>query len=200
MLCFENNIYHITPEISDQKDTEAVFDPYNFIIQALVGDRNIFHGLKQLDPGEVVERLESIFPHASQFGGIDILNTISKRLLEGIVQPHVWYEMNAYQHCYLYDSLTAVVDDYSYSDLDQRIIMYPEMMGTDIDFDDFLNKYFFDTAFLIDSDRYNSMDMEDKRQRGFVDPCLFGVINKLIPTKDEIQLKPLHNDPFEKAN
>ena len=200
MLYFKNNIYDITPETSDQVDTEAVFDPYNFIIQALVGDRNIFHGLKQVDPDEAVKHLKPLFPHASRFGGVDILNTISKRLLEGIVQPNVWYQMNAYQYCYLYDSLATVVDDYSYSDLDQRISTYPEMMGTDIDFDEFLNKYFFNTAFLINSDRYNSMNTEDKRQRGFVDPCLFGVINRLIPTKDEIQLKPLDNDPFGQIN
>ena len=134
MLYFKNNIYHITPEISDQKDTEAVFDPYNFIIQTLVGDRDIFHGLKQVAPDEAVKHLKPLFPHASRFGGVDILNIISKKLLEGIVQPNVWYQMNAYQHCYLYDSLAAVVDDYSYSALDQRISTYPEMMGTDIDF------------------------------------------------------------------
>ena len=200
MLYFKNNIYHTTPETSGQMDIEAVFDPYNFIIQALVGDRNIFHGLKQVDPDEAVKHLKPLFPHASRFGGVDILNTISKRLLEGIVQPNVWYQMNAYQYCYLYDSLAAVVDDYSYSDLDQRISTYPEMMGTDIDFNKFLDNYFFNTAFLIDSDRYNNMNAEDKRQSEFLDPCLFGVINRLVPTKDEIQLTRLDNDPFDKAN
>ena len=200
MLYFKKNIYNSTTETFNQEDTEPIFDPYNFIIQALVGDRSIFHGLKQVDPDEAAERLQSIFPHASHFGGVDILNTISKRLLEGIVQPNMWYQMNAYQHCYLYDSLAAVVDDYSYSDLDQRKSMYPEMMGTDIDFNEFLDKYFFDTAFLINSDRYNSMNTEDKKQLGFVDPCLFGVINRLIPTKDEMQLKPLDSDPFRQPN
>ena len=116
MLYFKENIYCPTHETFDQEDIEPVFDPYNFIIQALVGDRSIFHGLKQVDPDEAAERLQSIFPHASHFGGVDILNTISKRLLEGIVQPNMWDQMNAYQHCYLYDSLAAVVDDYSYSD------------------------------------------------------------------------------------
>ena len=71
---------------------------------------------------------------------------------------------------------------------------------TDIDFNDFLDKYFFNTAFLIDSERYNNMDTEDKQQRVFVDPCLFGVINRLIPTKDEIRLTPLDNNPFEQVN
>jgi len=200
MLYFKKNIYLPIPKSFDQEDTEPVFDPYNFILQALVGDREIFYGLKQIGPAEAVERLEPLFPHASRFGGVDILNTISKRLLEGIVHPNVWYQMNAYQHCYLYDSLAAIVEEYSYANLDSRVNMYPELMGADIDFNEFLEKYFFNTAFLIDSDRYNSMDTEDKQQRGFVDSCLFGVINRLIPTKNEIQLTPLENNPFEKAN
>ena len=182
-----------------QEDTEPSFDPYNFIIQALVGDRDIFHGLKQVDPKKALERLETLFPHASRFGGLDILNSISKRLLEGIVQPTVWYKMNAYQYCYLYDSLAGAVEDYSYSDRDQRIKIYPEMMGDVIDFNEFLNKYFFNTAFLISQDRYNDMDSEDKRQRGLDIPCLFGVINKLIPTDNEIQLIQLESDPSKKT-
>ena len=74
------------------------------------------------------------------------------------------------------------------------------MMGTDIDFNDFLNKYFFNTAFLINSNRFNEMDPVDKSKQGFNDPCLFGVINALTPTKDEIQLKELENDPYETNN
>jgi len=105
--------------------------------------------------------------------------------------------MNAYQYCYLYDSLSAVVQDYSYSELDQRINMYPELMGADIDFNDFLNKYFFDTAFLIDPDRYNEMTKTSKQESGFVDPFLFGVINRLLPTKEEIQLTKLEGNPFK---
>ena len=200
MLYFKNNIYHQNLENFDQENIEPVFDPYNFIIQALVGDRDIFHGLKQIDQDESSGRLAPLFPNASRFGGVDILNSISKRLLEGIVQPNLWYQMNAYQLCYLYDSLAAVVEDYSYSDLDQRISTYPELMGTDIGFNDFLNKYFFNTAFLIDSERYNNMDSEDKKQRGFIDPCLFGVINRLIPTKEEILLTPLNDNPFIKKD
>ena len=197
LLCFKENIYLSTEELFNQEDPEPLFDPYNFIIQALVGDRDIFYGLKQVDPEESIERLKPLFPHASRFGGLDILNFISKRLLEGIVQPNVWYEMNAYQYCYLYDSLAAVVEDYSYSDLDQRIKTYPEMMGADIDFNEFLNRYFFNTAFLIDEERYNKMDTEDKLQRGWDDPCLFGVINRLIPSREEMQLVQLEGDPFE---
>ncbi|KMP11592.1 hypothetical protein UZ36_03850 [Candidatus Nitromaritima sp. SCGC AAA799-C22] len=194
---FKKNIYQADPEPFDEENPEPRFDPYNFILQTLITDRNIFIGLQRLDPGEAAERFQPLFPHASRYGGVDILNSISKRLLEGIVQPDTWYQMNAYHLCYLYDSLAGVAGDYSYSGLEQRLTMYPELMGADIDFDDFLNEYIFNTAFLIDPDRFNNMDAKDKRQRGFVDPCLFGVINRLIPSDEEIKLTVLEENPFD---
>ncbi len=199
MLYFKENIYLPTPDAFDPEDQEPIFDPYNFIIQTLVGDRDIFYGLQQAAPEDATERLKPLFPHACRFGGAEVLNSISKRLLEAIVQPDIWYEMNSYHLSYLYDSLGAVVEDYSYSDLDKRISMFPELMGADIDYNDFLDQYFFNTAFLIDPERFNNMDAKEKQQHGFTDPCLFGVINHLTPTKDEILLKQLEKDPFAKT-
>ena len=165
-------------------------------MQALVADREIFHSLKQIDSNETLERLETLFPHASRFGGVDILNSISKRLLEAIVQPQVWYKMNAYHYCFLYDNLASVVEEYSYSDIEQRVQSYPEMMGTDINFNAFLKKYFFNTAFLINLERFNEMTAEEKLKLGLDDNCLFGVINRLTPTNEEITLTVLEKDPY----
>ena len=83
-----------------------------------------------------------------------------------------------------------------YSDLDQRVRSYPEMMGTDIDFNEFLNKYFLNTAFLINLERYNEMGQQDKLQLGLDDNCLFGVINRLTPTEEEINLAILKKYPY----
>ena len=196
MLWFKENIYLPATEVFDSEDPEPLFDPYNFIMQALVADRGIFHSLKQIDPGEAVERLATLFPHASRFGGIDILNSISKKLLEAIVQSNIWHKMNAYHYCYLYDTLAGVVEEYNYSDLDQRVGSYPEMMGTDIDFNEFLNKYFLNTAFLINLERYNQIVRQDKLQLGLDDNCLFGVINRLTPTEEEINLIILGKYPY----
>ena len=196
MLWFKENIYLSATELFDKEDPEPLFDPYNFIMQALVADREVFYGLKQIDSGEAKEGLATLFPHASRFGGVDILNSISKRLLEAIVQPNIWYKMNAYHYCYLYDNLASIVEEYSYSDLDQRARSYPEMMGANIDFNEFLNKYFFNTAFLINLERYNEMGRQNKLQLGIDDNCLFGVINRLTPTKEEIDLITLEKDPY----
>jgi hypothetical protein len=104
--------------------------------------------------------------------------------------------MNAYHYCYLYDNLASVVEEYSYSDIDQRVSSYPEMMGADIDFNEFLNKYFFNTAFLISLERFNEMKKEDKLKFEHDDNCLFGVINRLTPNKEEMNLIVLENDPY----
>ena len=145
---------------------------------------------------EALERLSILYPHASRFGGVDILNSISKRLLEAIVKPSLWYGMNAYHYCYLYDCLTSIVEDYSYSDSEQRIKTFPEMMSADIDFNEFLNKYFYNTTFLINLERYNNLEREEKLKLGLDDNCLFGVINGLTPTKEEINLIILENNPY----
>ena len=196
MLFFKENIYLPGTEDIDREDPEPLFDPYSFIMQALVADREIFHSLKQIDSNETLERLATLFPHASRFGGVDILNSISKRLLEAIVQPQVWYKMNAYHYCFLYDNLASVVEEYSYSDIEQRVQSYPEMMGTDINFNKFLNKYFFNTAFLINLERFNEMTAQEKLKLGLDDNCLFGVINRLTPTDEEITLTVLEKDPY----
>ena len=196
MLFFKGNIYLPGSEDIDREDPEPLFDPYSFIMQALVADREIFHSLKQIDSNETLERLATLFPHASRFGGVDILNSISKRLLEAIVQPQVWYKMNAYHYCFLYDNLASVVEEYSYSDIEQRVQSYPEMMGTDINFNEFLNKYFFNTAFLFNLERFNEMTAQEKLKLGLDDNCLFGVINRLTPTNEEITLTALEKDPY----
>jgi len=196
LLFFKENIYLPGTEDIDREDPEPLFDPYSFIMQALVADREIFHSLKQIDSNETLERLATLFPHASRFGGVDILNSISKRLLEAIVQPQVWYKMNAYHYCFLYDNLASVVEEYSYSDIEQRVQSYPEMMGTDINFNEFLNKYFFNTAFLFNLERFNEMTAQEKLKLGLDDNCLFGVINRLTPTNEEITLTALEKDPY----
>ena len=196
MLFFKENIYLPTTEDIDREYPEPLFDPYSFIMQALVSDREIFHSLKQIDSNERLERLATLFPHASRFGGVDILNSLSKRLLEAIVQPQVWYKMNAYHYCFLYDNLASVVEEYSYSDVEQRVQSYPEMMGADINFNEFLNKYFFNTAFLINLERFNEMTAQEKLKLGLDDNCLFGVINRLTPAEEEITLTVLEKDPY----
>ena len=86
LLFFKENIYLPATEDVDREDPEPLFDPYSFVMQALVADRELFHAIKQIDANETLERLATLFPHASRFGGVDILNSISKNYLDLYIQ------------------------------------------------------------------------------------------------------------------
>ena len=84
-----------------------------------------------------------------------------------------WHILNAYHQTYLFDSLNGTFEDYSYSEPQQRMEIFPELKGSAIDFERFLENYFFGTAFLMDPDRFNNMSPEEKKRFNLNDPCLF---------------------------
>ncbi|MDA1110570.1 MAG: hypothetical protein O3A78_12310 [Nitrospinae bacterium] len=193
MLVFKRNIYSPVERPQSSDTNNHLLDCYNFVFNSLLADRDLFLGLDQLNQEEGDDRFKLFFPHASRFGSLGIINAISKQLLEGLVNPDKWYQMNAYHLCYLYDSLTSTLEEYSYESPEQRIELFPELNGEPIDFDQFLETYFMNTAFLMDLDRFNGMDSEEKEDRGFIDSCLFGAINRLVPSKEEINLQQIDN-------
>lgn len=193
MLAFKKNIYE-RPE--DESGFSLYPDPYDLLMNTLISDRNIFIGLGRLNPKDGNEKSKNLFPHASSFGNLPILNSISKRLLECLVDRSNWYELNAYHLCYIYDSLCSIFEEYNYDEPEKRMDMFPELNGANIDLNTFLNDYFYDTAFLIDPDRFNDMNPEEKKEKGLQIPCLFGVINRLVPTEEEISLKKLEESPY----
>ena len=193
MLVFKKNIYDSVESPQSSDTNNHLLDSYNFIFNSLLADRDLFLGLSQLDQEEGTDRFQLFFPHASRFGSLGIINSLSKQLLEGLVTPGKWYQMNAYHLCYLYDSLNSTLEEYSYESPEQRMELFPELNGEPIDFDEFLENHFMNTAFLMDPDRFNSLDSEEKEERGFVDACLFGAINRLVPSKEEIKLQQIDN-------
>lgn len=163
MLVLKKNIYENFGTDSLIPLSNPNLDPYNFIFKTLVSDRDLFLGLGQVDSEEGNQRFNIFFPNASRFGTIKIVNMISKRLLENLVIPDKWYQLNAFHFCYLYDSLYGFTEEYSYESREQRISMFPELDGKSIDLNDFMDNYFLDTSFLIDPDRFNNMNAQEKK-------------------------------------
>lgn len=196
MLVFKKNIYETTHSYHPENGAQQNLDPRDFIFRSLTTDREIFYGLQQLPQPESQDRFKTLFPHVSRFGSISLINNFSRLLLEGLVDKKHWYAMNAYHMTYLFDSLHGTFEDYSYSDQAQRKEIFPELQGEAIDFDHFLDNYFFGTAFLMDAERFNNMPPEEKKSLKLTDPCLFGVINRLIPAEEEIALKVNPKTPY----
>ena len=197
MLIFKKNIYEISEFPHPENTDDRGLDPYNFIFHSLMTDREIFFGLNHLPESEGLERAKTLFPHASLFGNIALLNNFSRSLFEGLIDRTVWHILNAYHLTYLFDSLHGTYEDYSYSDPQQRMGIFPELNGQAINFDHFLENYFFGTAFLMDAERFNKMAPEEKKSLNLTDPCLFGVINQLIPTKEESTLQTTTATPYK---
>ncbi len=196
MLIFKKNIYDSTSDGESLAPTKAQLDPYSFLLRALMSDRELFMSLRQLDSQDSALRLSTLFPHSAKFGSADVLNSLSKRLLEAFIQPDNWYQMNSYHFCYLYDCLYSLMEEYSYENEEGRLNILPELNGGDINFEGFLLEYFYNTTFLMDQDRFNDLTVNDKTSKMFDDSCLFGVINNLLPAENEIQLQLVPDNPF----
>jgi len=48
----------------------------------------------------------------------------------------------------------------------------------------------------MDAERFNNMDTEEKKNLNLTDPCLFGVINNLIPSEEETKLLTTVETPY----
>ena len=196
MLILKKNIYEVSQTSHPENTSNQGLNPYDFIFHSLMTDREIFFGLKQLPESDANERLTTLFPHASLFGSIPLLNDFSRKIFEGLLDKNIWHFLNAYHLTYLFDSLHGTYEDYSYSDTQQRIGIFPELEGAVLDFDVFLENYFFGTPFLMDAERFNNMDPEEKKNLNLTDPCLFGVINNLIPSEEETKLQTTIETPY----
>ena len=48
----------------------------------------------------------------------------------------------------------------------------------------------------MNAERFNNMDSEEKKSLKLIDPCLFGVINQLIPAEEESSLQTTIETPY----
>jgi hypothetical protein len=196
MLIFKKNIYESSHFHNPENGMQQNLYPRDFVFRSLTTDREIFYGLQQLSQIESQNRFKTLFPHVSRFGSISLINNFSRSLLEGLVNKNNWYSMNAYHMTYLFDSLHGTFEDYSYSEPAERKEIFPELQGESINFDHFLENYFFGTAFLMDAERFNNIPPEEKKDLKLTDPCLFSVINRLIPAEEEVMLKINPHPPY----
>jgi hypothetical protein len=220
MLVFKKNIY-LDPlrlkkssgikEFRDEEDPSPL--PFNFIYKALSNAQNLFQEIKDTENRELSDQLDILFPHASRLGKTEILSDLSHRLFTGLTHNQIWFTMNCYHQCFLYDCLLDVVEDYSYNDEAARRELFPEMKGQHLDFNRFLLEYFFNTTFLIAPERFNPMSPEERKQllrspdfgqdfpqlKRFSDPedsTLAKVINSIPPDPEEMVLKALEQNPY----
>lgn len=202
MLIFKNNIYD-RQELgfaglfrSPDPDYDDRFDPRHFIETALTEEEEILVFIEKQPSQYWNEDASKFFPHACKFGSLTILRKILEIIRGGFSESGVWYQMNTYHFCFLYDILARHAFNYNHDNREERVNTLPELKGKPVQFDLFLKNFFFNTVFLMDPDKYDSLSHEDKLARGFDCPCQFGVIHGLTPTQEEMELKESKDYPY----
>ena len=202
MLIFKNNIYD-QKELgfagffrSPDPDYDAWFDPAHFIETALSEEEDIFIFIEKQPIQYWREDAVNFFPNVYKVGNLIILRKIFEIIQAGFSESGVWYQMNTYHFCFLYDILARHAFNYNHDNQEERLKALPELKGTPIQFDLFVKNYFFNTVFLIDPDKYDALSHEEKLASGFDCPCQFGVIHGLTPTHGEMELKESKDYPY----
>ena len=202
MLIFKNNIYSRkemglttlspTPDI----EYDARFNPLHLIEVALKEEDELLDFLERQPKEYWVQDLKRFYPRAHKVGSLPVFRNLQRVLTIGLENQTTWYHMNTYHFCFLYDVLVRFAFNYNQDNREGRLDALPELKGKPLHLESFVNDYFFNVAFLMDEDKYNSLTREEKLERGYRCPCQFGVINGLTPTREEMELQSSRSYPY----
>ena len=202
MLIFKNNIHDRqemgftalspTPDI----EYDARFNPLHLIEVALKEDDELLDFLERQPKEYWVQDLKRFYPWAHKVGSLPVFRNLQRVLTIGLENQTTWYHMNTYHFCFLYDVLVRFAFNYNQDNREGRLDALPELKGKPLHLESFVNDYFFNVAFLMDEDKYNSLTREEKLERGYRCPCQFGVINGLTPTREEMELQSSRSYPY----
>ena len=200
MLIFKKNIYEDygpSPDHADLSKYPCAFSPFEFIKAALEDEVSLLEIAKKQPVQYWEEDSRQFYPNANKVGNLVLLEKFQSILLEGLIQKDHWFYMNTYHFCVLYDILYRFTYNYNNDIQEEKLKALPKIKAASIPLLLFIKDFFFNTVFLLDSEKYNSMSPEEKRLQGFTCPCQFGVINGLMPTQEEMALKVSKDFPYQ---
>jgi hypothetical protein len=136
-----------------------------------------------------------IYTDLSEQFGRDLLEKMFAELLEAHESERL-YSLNGYHLFVLYTVVQGFVelknDDYS---LLKTPHIFNGVKVKEMDFDAMADHYFEDLDFLFNPEFYNHLSAEEKERFAFSEG-LFGVINKMKPAEEEIDLKECRDPDF----
>ncbi len=198
MLVFKNNIYDASspgkPTLTPDPDYNDCFDPRHFIEEALNQEGEVLSFIERQPHEYWREDLYQFYPHAGRINSLPSLKEILRILRSGLNDRACWHHMNVYHFCFLYDVLVRFSFNYNHDS--EKLAQLPELKNKPVYLGNFISNYFFDQTFLVDPEHFNSLEREDKVLLGYDCPHLFGVINGLSPTREEMALRESTDYPY----
>ena len=181
-----------TPDI----EYDELFNPLHFLSVALDEENGVFNFLERQPLEYWLEDSKKFYPQTFKIGSRSIFRSLRRILEDGLNERTIWYKMNTYHFCFLYDILVRFSFNYNHDNTKERLIALPEIKGKPLQIESFLKDYFFNTIFLMNEEQYNSLTREEKLEMGYDCPCQFAVINALTPTKKEMELQLSRSYPY----
>ncbi|MZH03183.1 MAG: hypothetical protein F3745_07275 [Nitrospinae bacterium] len=198
MLVFKNNIYDTSSlgKLIPSPDPvyNSLFNARHFVEVALDQEEDILAFIERQPQIYWCEDLRQFYPHAGKTNSLHALKEILKILMEGLNDTSCWHHMNSYHFCFLYDVFVRFSFNYNHDNLQEKLLYLPELKGKTVYLGNFINNYFFNKSFLVDPEHFNSLKPEEKTEYNC--PHLFGVINGLSPTQEEMSLKESQDYPY----
>ncbi|MBC8286167.1 MAG: hypothetical protein H8E42_01700 [Nitrospinae bacterium] len=200
MLAFKNNIYDtsslgkLTP--SPDPNYNSSFDPRHFVEVALNQEEEVLSFIERQPQEYWREDFSQFYPHAGRINSMYALKEILRILQFGLDDTSCWQHMNTYHFCFLYDVFVRFSFNYNHDNLQEKLLNLPELEGKPVFLGIFISNYFFNKAFLVDPEHFNSLEREDKITLGYDGPHLFAVVNGLTPTREEMSLKESQDYPY----
>lgn len=196
MLVFKNNIYDTSSPgkliLTPDDEYNSCFDSRHFIEVALNQEDDVLSFIERQPQMYWKEDFIQFYPHAGRVNSLHPLKEILRILLSGLNEPSCWQHMNAYHFCFIYDVLVRFTFNYNHDS--EKLSLLPELKGKSVHLGNFVSNYFFNKAFLIDPEHFNSLKPEEKAK--YDCPHLFGVVNGLSPTKEEMALTESQDYPY----
>mgnify|MGYP001291036566 CR=1 FL=1 len=200
MLVFKNNIYDTSspghPKSGPDPDYNLFFNPCHFIEVALNQEEEVLSFIENQPRMYWREDFRQFYPHAGKINSLNPLKMILQALKFAFNEKSCWHHMNTYHFCFLYDLLVRFSFNYNHDNLQEKLLNLPELKGKPVYLGSFVSNYFFNRAFLVEEEHFNSLDREEKIGLGYDCPHLFGVVNGLVPNHEEIALKESKDYPY----
>jgi len=144
------------------------------------------------DPADTTRYWQAQCPLASKCFPLALAIYTMDRLLVASREPIIAYRITDYHWLLLYDCLDtycSVHNDYAAENPERAFPVGQYEIG-EIDFDAIVDRYFWDTDFLIEASTVDGLGPEGRQAMGLSHEA-FGIAQKLVPHNDELKFEAL---------
>lgn len=172
--------------------TKVLAEAFKLLIDYLKNDISTF--TKEELEGNV---LQYHLAHAKRNFTVDTIIPVLQELAKRNRKPGLW-ELNDYHYLVIYDTLRYYCDIQNdlARDTGEPILRINNYTISELDFDEIIELYFWDTDFLIEEDMFLKLGEKEKQTLG-TNKELFGIVTGLKPHSSELTIKLCEDGKFD---